>query len=334
VPTLSRPWRPTVACQLRRAFTLIELLVVITVIALLVSILLPALKEARKTALKIREMSVMHQATLSFAMYTADNKDGVFHGYISATETPQSGATEWPAYDHHGNEVRYWVGKRWFWRLMPYVGNYDLRGMWLDRDLLKDALTLPSSPSGSNGFQLALANSPSFGYNSLWIGGDSIYQGTINLPSTRSDTWRTKQIVDKITEVERPFELIVFASTRGRHYRDGMTSYYDNPGSRGTIPGWYRLYAPKYVVRSGSGANWTLETRNWWTSSPTEEFNPYSTSYQKWGSLDGRHFNKPVVGFVDGHVEADKKVQQLRSMRYWANRARGDNWTPHPTRDR
>ena len=57
------------------AFTLIELLVVISIVALLISILLPALGKARQAAWTNKCMSGMKQIGLGFAMYMADNKD-------------------------------------------------------------------------------------------------------------------------------------------------------------------------------------------------------------------------------------------------------------------
>ncbi|MBI1337318.1 MAG: prepilin-type N-terminal cleavage/methylation domain-containing protein [Phycisphaera sp.] len=61
--------------SMRSAFTLIELLVVVSIISLLVSILLPALKKARYMAGSVVCLSHMRQQGLAFYSYVTDNKD-------------------------------------------------------------------------------------------------------------------------------------------------------------------------------------------------------------------------------------------------------------------
>jgi len=72
-----------------RGFTLVELLVVIGIIAVLISLLLPALNKAREAANRAACLSNLHQISIMLTMYANQNKDKIPLGWSSSQTTAQ-----------------------------------------------------------------------------------------------------------------------------------------------------------------------------------------------------------------------------------------------------
>ncbi len=295
----------------RRAFSLIELLVVIVVIGVLLSIGLPALSKARKTGEQVREASALRQTSLAYTAYASDNRSALLPGYVPS---------EWvlpgvdPALEikvfagESGSATRLYgtVARRYTWRLASYLA-YAREAIVVDKSLRADFARRPDSPGTRDGFQWAVASSPSFGINSTYVGGDSRRGGFFQPSIAR---WG-KFYVTRIDEPQLPSRLLIFATARGDHPIDGSP----------VVPGRHRIEGPWRTSRETG----QVPTFTPWAA-PRGPFDA-GRSPSTYGHLDFRHFGKMLLTTFDGHVEAIG-ADDAWDMRRWSNQATSADWRP------
>lgn len=134
----------------RVGFTLIELLVVIAIIALLVGILLPALKNARRSARLTQSMSQVKQIAIAFDTYRTEHK-----GFVPE-HVPRTGPTRVPAtWSFVGKDANAW------WQT-NYTGYYDFPAATrpLNPYLYPDVIYPPLTPATRQSLEMPIARSP------------------------------------------------------------------------------------------------------------------------------------------------------------------------------
>jgi prepilin-type N-terminal cleavage/methylation domain-containing protein/prepilin-type processing-associated H-X9-DG protein len=210
--------RPKILCS---GFTLIELLVVISIIALLVGILLPALGAARKSAQRVKCLSNSRQIATAVFSYGTDNSD-----YYVPYKNPQISSP----YASRSSPVVLIVGStrkagyRWTTLLMEagYIGGgevYDCPSFEADLQRYLEEATL-SDTDFVKGRGSAIWGEVQYGYNAYFLGGNSAaYQKEQGRSPLSYNLVEARKLV-RMERARSPSETI--AMTDARNYNDEL----------------------------------------------------------------------------------------------------------------
>lgn len=276
-----------VAFRAGRGFTLIELLVVISIIALLIAILLPALAAAHDAARATRSLAAMQQTMLAYTNRALDYKEELLPGYLPGG-TYQGRPVQ--AKLSSGLIVRGLPAQRYPVRLAEYQGD-----SW---EMIFHHTAVPEVPGPNDPDRFIksyeLGVSPSFGINSIFVGGDYRIGGAFQIRNATYMPNTGGPVVFKTGKVRQPSHLLAFAETQ---QYDGLRE------PDGT--GLHVLSPPRHVGRvwTGTADGFDLAMKGGSVGVPL-----------------GRYSGAAATGMLDGHAEALSPTE-LNDMRRWANHA-------------
>jgi prepilin-type N-terminal cleavage/methylation domain-containing protein len=286
-----------------RGFSITELLVVIGVVALLVTLLIPAARMVRKAAAKTRELTTARMLGQAWTHYATDSSGAVLPGFRAGLPAFGPDGAPIPPETFSGSGAA--IAARWPWRLTPYLGS-DAMNLFAGPQ--REALLRLRASSDVDRFYYLASLVPSFGLNSAWVGGDSDRLGF--LPPTIGGQANPFHnfYVTRLSQVAHPERLTLFASSRMANDFGGdpIGQYFDGA----MIEGYFRIDSPWFQARIWADAY-----------SPSD---PASS-----GNVSARADGDAIVVTASGSTEA-VPVRQLDDMRRWADQADRIDWRLAP----
>jgi len=293
----------------RSGFTLIELLVVIAIVATLIGLLLPALGDARQSAKAVREQSGMKQVLTAYLVYADDHDGRLLIGFPSDDHWNEMAADGSEPMNLNGNPVGRTAGKRYPWRLIPYL-DFQFDALYQDPRVMQSLAEGSEAPEAnafaSETMEYLVSLYPSFGLNSYFIGGGA--NGDTLMWTQAGRRIFGKFHIDRLTQALHPSKLMAFSSARGLADPSVLPGY-------GTVDGYFIVKPPYLYETSGpDGRQWDLQYAD----------NPESPERNS-GGVDLRYKGKGIAGMLDGHAE-QLGWDEYNDMRLWSNDATRQDW--------
>ena len=285
-------------------FSLIELLVVISIIALLLGIILPALGKSRDMARAVEVLSGGRQLMVGYSAYQADHDGHVPFGYIPNDPAKIDGVTPSVVEPVTGHQISGQSIARYPGRILPYVGSvWEILQLHQEQPLAKPAVGDSAGEVDSKVY--ALGVEPTFGLNTVYVGGDRDYGGFTHLGGTNhTPSYADRRIVYRQHQVREPSRLVTFC-TAGSLISMGGTG---EPSG-----GFHRVNSPKLAGME----IWAGEAK---TVVPKFGASNFSVPWSHFAA-------SPAAARFDGSV-GRASASQLGDMTVWSNSAKGPDEDP------
>jgi len=188
-----------------------ELLIVVAVIALLVGIVAVTLRGVRGAASRTNSLSALRQMVMGYTLYSHDNNGRLLPGYIDTTlMDPGEPFKDLRVLLPSGESLIDVDMQSYVWRLAPYVDDSwqtffeeadagAMAGFSAEYQRMENQSHTPGS----------ISEHPSFGLNSIFVGGDSEHGGVED-----QNPWQNTlpaMAATRLSQVVNPTRVIVFA---------------------------------------------------------------------------------------------------------------------------
>lgn len=342
----------------RTGFTIVELLVVISIMAVLMGLLLPALSGAQRRGRKATELNDLRQIGIAWNLYAQSNRDAALPGFLDGVHPGPEGLSvqeRWKVrYDYaNGTAASLSDAQSWPWRLLQYLDYSDEMVLGhLDLDVtgpqaMSDPTLQDPVPHRGPGATIArttrVAEEPSFAYNAFYVGGwydqwlpllNDDKEITGYVPRPRYGGQVTANYYSYNGDVrEGPFETTASVVVRSpAQIRNASNLILFCSASRMPLGDFHEVEADRF------GSHFVvppyLATEPMWRKSPDT---PSDTTLQVRGTVDGQDAPVPIgrhTGAV-ASLRADLRTDAsapgtLDDQRLWIDRADTKLWYHNP----